>query len=122
MFKNPTSKFQMFKGTDRSEGARGAALAAARLPVTGWSDIASAVFRADEAVARARIGGPAASREPAFLDTATCFAKVSGPKLSLRELSAPERRRIPRGFAFLNTTTSLPKFRPELFMAAIFSA
>jgi hypothetical protein len=37
MFKNPTSKFQMFKGTDRSEGGRGAALAAARLPVTATS-------------------------------------------------------------------------------------
>jgi hypothetical protein len=37
MFKNPTSKFQMFKGTDPSEGAGGAALAAARLRVTARS-------------------------------------------------------------------------------------
>jgi hypothetical protein len=51
MFKNPTAKFQMFKGTDRSEGARGAAPATARLRVT--------------------------ARSPAFLDTITCFAKVS---------------------------------------------
>ena len=68
MFKNPTSKFQMFKGAGRSEGARGAALAAARLRVTDQIDVASAVFRADEAVARARRED---RRRPASLASST---------------------------------------------------
>jgi hypothetical protein len=76
MFKNPTSKFQMFKGTDRSEGARGAALAAARLRVTARSISHPPYFEPTRRLRAQR--RPAASREPAFLvDTITCFAKVS---------------------------------------------
>jgi len=108
MFKNPTSKVQMFKGTDPSESAKASGAYRRSPPGHGQIDITSAVFRADEAVARASKGDPVASHEPAFLDTITCSAKVSAETFAAG-ISAPERRGIPRSFAFLDTTTCFAK-------------
>jgi len=113
MFKNPTSKFQMFKGAGRSEGARGAALAAARLRVTDQIDVASAVFRADEAVARARRED---RRRPASLASSTPslvlpkFRPKLSPQEFLRLSGAESRAALPSSTPPL----ALPKFQSEL--------
>jgi hypothetical protein len=76
MFKNPTSKFQCLKEPIVQKGPE-----ARRLPPLASG---SRPDRYRNRRISSRRGGcasehrrPAASREPAFLDTITCFAKVS---------------------------------------------
>jgi hypothetical protein len=121
MFKNPTSEFQMFKGTDPSERARGGGACCRSPPGHGQIDIASAVFRVDKAVARARIED---RRHLASLPSSTPSLVLPKfrPKLSSQEFSAPERRGIARSFATIDTTTCFAKVSVRTFVAEIFSA
>ena len=122
MFKNPTSKFQMFKRTGSFRGGERGGACCRSPPGHGQIDIASAVFRADEAVARASIED---RRHPASLpfSTPSLVLPKFRPKLFVAgifgALSGAESR------AALPSSTpplALPKFPPEAFVAGIFSA
>ena len=121
MFKNPTSKFQMFKRTGSFRGGERGGACCRSPPGHGQIDIASAVFRVDEVVARARRED---RRHPASLPSSTPSRALLKfrPKLSSQEFSAPERRGIPRIFAFLDATTCFAKVSTQTFAAEIFSA
>jgi hypothetical protein len=56
---------------------------------------------------------PAAYREPAFLDTITCFAKVS-TETFVAEIFCHERRGIPRSFVQVGSITTAKSWNSRM--------